>query len=84
MADSEKNSEPSPSTAGESCESGTRNRFFTAESIPRLSYSDPRANELISNEVYSYSVPYCDIVIGFFPPICMPNVRCLYDSDLWF
>lgn len=40
----------SPSTTKRS-EASARKRFFPTEEIPRLHYSDPLANELISQEV---------------------------------
>ena len=50
MADSEK-SERAPKNGSKSSSTSERKRFYTTQPIPRLSHTDPLANELISQEV---------------------------------
>lgn len=53
MADTEKSktSAPPSSPSSKRSEYQGRKRFFPTEQIPRLSHTDPLANELISQEV---------------------------------
>ena len=46
-----KNSNTPSSPSSKRSEPNARKRFFSTESIPRLSHTDPLANELIAQEV---------------------------------
>lgn len=51
MADSSDKSEHATKSSGKPTQTPERKRFYKTEPIPRLSYTDPRADELISQEV---------------------------------
>lgn len=52
MADTEKSKKSSPSSpSSKRSEHPGKKRFFPTEQIPRLSHTDPLANELIAQEV---------------------------------